>query len=177
MERVVVLLGLRRCSRGTSNRGRLVHTLPEGVLGLFRRTLDGGRAGRCFRYRRDHHACRGCALVRSDTCRAFVIIAAAVIIADGLKLSSQLAFSFLGSLNLSTLGGKSSLLLCGVLLCGCTALLLFCPFQLTSLDFFFKRTQRSLLFFALLLQLAFLSSFFVPSMRLVFVKSMVPVNV
>jgi hypothetical protein len=78
-------------------------------------------------------------------------------------LSSQLALSFFSSLDLSTLRGKSSLLLCRVLLRGCTALLLFCPLQLASFDFFFKRTQRSLLFFALLLQFAFLSSFFVPS--------------
>ena len=165
MERVVVLLGLRRCSRRTSDRGRLVHTLPEGVLGLFRGTLDFGRAsGRCFGYWRDHHACRGCALVRRDPCRTFVVIAA-VVVADRLKLSSQLALSFLGSLDLSTLGGKSGLLLCRVLLCGCTALLFFCPLQFASLYFFFKRAQRSLLFFALLLQFAFLSSFLVPRNR------------
>jgi hypothetical protein len=165
MERVVILLGFGRCNRRRAgNRGWLVHTLPEGVLGLFRRTLDGGRACRCFRHWRDHHACRGCALVRSDAFRTFVIIAA-VVVADRLKLSSQLALSLFGSLDLSTLGGKSSLLLRRVLLCGCTALLLFCPLQLASLDFLFKRTQRSLLLFALLLQFTLLSSFLVPSNR------------
>lgn len=163
MERVVVLLGLWRCNRRRAgNRGRLVHTLPEGVLGLFRRTLDGRRACRCFRHWRNDHACRGCALIRSDAFRSLVVIAT-VIVTDGLKLSSQLALSFFGSLDLSTLGGKSSLLLCRVLLRGCTALLLFCPLQLASFDFFFECTQRSLLLLALLLQFTLLSSFLVPS--------------
>jgi len=140
VERVVVLLDLGRCNRRrTSDRGLLVHTLPEGVLGLFRRTFDGGRAGGCFRRGRNHHARRGSALVWSDPCRTFVVIAT-VIVADRFKLSSQLALSFFGGLNLSTLGGKSGFLLSRVLLRSCTALLLFSPLQLASFDFFFECT-------------------------------------
>jgi len=174
MEWVVVLLCLRRCNgRGTGNRRLLVHALPEGVLGLFGRTLDSGRAhSRRFRDRRNHHACRWCALVGGDPCRTFVVVAA-VIVADRLKLGSQLTLFFFSSLDLSTLSRKSSLLLCGVLLCGCTTLLLLRPLQLTSFDFFFKSAQGSLLFLALLLQLAFLSSFLIPSKLLVSLEAMV----
>jgi hypothetical protein len=80
-------------------------------------------------------------------------------------LSPELALFLFGSLNLSALGGKSGLLVCRVLLGGRTALLLFCSLQLAGFDFFFESTKGSLLLFALLLQFAFLSSFFVPSER------------
>jgi hypothetical protein len=164
MEGIVVFLGLRRCDRRRAGSRRLlVHALPEGVLGLLGRTLDRGWAhGRSLRDGRDLHARRWCSLVRRNE-RRLIIIVAAVVVTDRLKLSPQLSLLFFSSLNLSALSSESGFLLCRVLLGGRTTLLLFCSLQLASFDFFFKSTERSLLFFALLLQFAFLPSFLVPS--------------
>jgi hypothetical protein len=165
VEGIVVFLGFGRCdSRRAGSRGLLVHALPERVLGLLRRTLDRRWAvhSRCFRGGRNLHARRGCRLVRRDE-RRLIVIVAAVVVTDRLKLSSQLAFLFFSSLDLSALSSESGFLLCRVLLRGRTTLLLFCSLQLTSFDFLFESTEGSLLLFALLLQFAFLPSFLVPS--------------
>lgn len=178
VERVVVLLGLGRCNGGSAGSGRLlVHALPERILRLLRRTLDCWRAGnnlgdrRCCRSRRragrlgrDDRTARRSGVIWGDICWAVVITT--VVVTFGFKLSPEHAFSFLSSLDLSTLGSKTSLLLRGLLLSRLTALLLLCLLELASLDLLLKSTKRCFLLFALLLQFAFLSFFLVPEISL-----------
>lgn len=99
-----------------------------------------------------------------------LIIIAAVFIAARLKLSSELTLPLLRSLNLSTLGGKTGLLFGRVFLCRLTTLLLLGPLQLTSLDLLLKSTERRFLLLALLLELALLTCFLVPTDLLATVK-------
>jgi hypothetical protein len=114
VEGVVILLCLGRCN-GAGGGRLLVHALPEGVVGLRWRTLDGGRAhGSWLRLRLmdsgNHHARGGSGVVRRDVCGTFIIITAVVVVANGLKLSSELTFPFFGGLDLSALGSKTSFL-------------------------------------------------------------------
>jgi len=167
VEGVVILLCLGRCNGGSAGGGRLlVHALPERILGFLWGTLDRGRArgswlrlwlGDCW----DQHACRRGGVIGRDASGAFLVVTA-VVVADGLKLCSELALSFFSRLDLSALGSKTSFLLGRVFLGCCTALLLFCPLQLAGLNLLFKRAERSFLLFALLLQLTLLSCFLVP---------------
>jgi hypothetical protein len=178
VEGIVILLGLRRGDgRRAGSRGlRLVHALPEGVLGLLRRTLDCEWAhGRCLDHGRNHHACGRRAFIRGDS-RGTIVIITAVIVADGLELSPELTLLFFSSLDLGALSGKSSLFLCRVLLGGRTTLLLFGPLQLAGFDLFFEGAERGLLFFALPLQFAFLPGFFVPREKLASVAQVILVN-